>query len=1196
MKRITAFIVSLTIVFSLLQVGILPVSADYSGDLIYSVVNNSTVTIDGYTGFSEEVIIPSTIDDYPVTAIAMNAFINKTINRVFLPNTLTHINTNAFRNCDGLTSISIPASVTEIGNNAFSYCSNLAKVYFLGNAPIMGSNVFLNCVSITIFRVYYQSESTGFTNPWQINITTEVFTPLAAPTLSADITTPTDSIVNVTITYQGDEAFREYRTTNSDWTPYTQPIALSANNTVYARAKNIDGTVGETASLEVNNIIFGSTEDYSYTIVNNSTISINSYLGSGGMVVIPSVIAGYPVTAITMLAFAGPAITGVVIPSTLTHIGKHAFQSCTGLTTITIPTGVTQIDEGAFSFCNNLVKVFFMGNAPTMGVNVFSYGAPTSTFRVYYQSASQGFTNPWLGNITTAVFTPLAAPSLSPSTTAPTNGTVSVTINFQGDEVYREYRITNGNWMPYTGAITLSENTVVYARAKNADGDTSEVAALTVSNIASEDLLYTFSIEDDSATIIGYMGSGGIVTIPETLGDFTVTAIADNAFKNVTTLTGIKMPDSLTTIGTWSFFGCTNLTSMAIGSNVDAIGNSAFRSCTALTEVTVPHSVTSLGESVFFGCTALTKATFGNGVTQFNYNTFYNCSNLTRVILPAGITHIQANNFYGCTSLESMVFPESTHYLGQNAFKDCHVFSNAYFMGNAPNIGNDVFDGCSADLTIHHLSDKTGFTSPWYTFTPVEFIPLPAPTIRFVTSGGEPTAHSAYVTVDFPSILPAYVTNKEYKFDNGYWTSYVGPWDLTENVTITAGYTDFDGKPSYTTTVDVDNIYHFNYTISTASEATITSYYGSDSVVPVPATLDGYPIVKIGSNAFLDRTDVTDVSLPDGLKSIGANAFDSCGLESIVIPNTVTTIEAQAFYNNQNLQNVTLPSSLGFIRDEAFELCTSLTSITIPKSVMTIGFHAFAKCSSLAEILVDADNSTYTDIDGVLFNKAETKLIAYPAGGLTEYVVPTSTTAIWSYAFSECPDLLRVTIPDTVTTIKAHAFENWDNLTIYCNAGSTAESYAISNSIPYIVTYITSAAGSGTVFDKATGFIYGLEAGITTAEFESSYIDISDGVHLEYSPDTGSLGTGTIVSIVDDTTSSIRASHTIVIFGDVNGDGAIDSIDAGILVDIENYIRTWDAQNDAAYYLAGGVNGDGAPDSIDAGMMVDSEYYVANSS
>ena len=179
--------------------------------------------------------------------------------------------------------------------------------------------------------------------------------------------------------------------------------------------------------------------------------------------------------------------------------------------------------------------------------------------------------------------------------------------------------------------------------------------------------------------------------------------------------------------------------------------------------------------------------------------------------------------------------------------------------------------------------------------------------------------------------------------------------------------------------------------------------------IPESVTYNGtiYPVTSIGKYAFYYCSGLTSVTIGNSVTSIGNFAFEGCiGLTSVTIPNSVTSIGRQAF-----------------------DGCSGLTSVTIPNSVTSIGNWAFDGCSGLTEINVDENNSTYSSIDGVVFNKSQTELVCYPGGKQGAYTIPNSVTTIGSSAFWECHGLTSVTIPNSVTSIGDYAFIGCSSLT-----------------------------------------------------------------------------------------------------------------------------------------------------------------------
>jgi hypothetical protein len=167
-----------------------------------------------------------------------------------------------------------------------------------------------------------------------------------------------------------------------------------------------------------------------------------------------------------------------------------------------------------------------------------------------------------------------------------------------------------------------------------------------------------------------------------------------------------------------------------------------------------------------------------------------------------------------------------------------------------------------------------------------------------------------------------------------------------------------------------------------------------------------------------------------------------------------------------------------------------------------------------------------------------------------------------------------------------------DTILARCYDANGKPSYTTSKVVDNILNAITADPDSTTVIDQSTHIIYGLHPGMSQEQFEADYIHLSGNIHVEYNYVSGTFGTGTQVNIVDGAAKSVLNSYTVVIFGDVNGDGNIDSIDAGKIVDIQNYMASWNPVTDAAFYKAADVNGDGNIDSIDAGLLVDSQNYM----
>lgn len=227
----------------------------------------------------------------------------------------------------------------------------------------------------------------------------------------------------------------------------------------------------------------------------------------------------------------------------------------------------------------------------------------------------------------------------------------------------------------------------------------------------------------------------------------------------------------------------------------------------------------------------------------------------------------------------------------------------------------------------------------------------------------------------------------------------------------------------------------------------------------------GNSVVYVGENAFQSCKKISSLVLPDSVTSIYDCAFMGCdNLTSITLSNKLSMIGSQAFYGCESLEEIIMPETVSAIHAYAFFGCSALKTITIPASVKYIGSanYVFCGCANLTKIIVDANNSEYTSVDGVLMNKARTSLLAYPEGKKdTTYTLPTTITSsnkiisqylkeidfnniteVTSASCSACPNLTDIIFRNKDCEIYDSADTIPSSAVIHGYAGSSAETYA----------------------------------------------------------------------------------------------------------------------------------------------------------
>jgi hypothetical protein len=310
--------------------------------------------------------------------------------------------------------------------------------------------------------------------------------------------------------------------------------------------------------------------NYIYNIESNCC-SIIQYIGTNTFVEVPETIEGVNVVNIEKTAFSGNySLTNIIMPDSIAYLG-----------------------DGVFSNCLNLTAIYFKGDAPLLGSNVFYDVFAT----VYARSETFPYGEPYGGLPVEYWYLP------------------------EDDYVY-ENDWENTNSIVITGYYGSDEDLVIL----------DEIHGRPVVGINYQAFYRNNFLRS--------------VTIPDS-----VVWIGSAAFDHCRSLNSVIIGDGVTDIGDSAFSLCDNLTNVVFGANVQNIYSSAFSFCYALTSLTIPDSITYIGDDVCSYCTSLTNFVIGSGVLEIGQDTFRFCTSLPNITIPTNVTAIGRTAFEGCSSL-----------------------------------------------------------------------------------------------------------------------------------------------------------------------------------------------------------------------------------------------------------------------------------------------------------------------------------------------------------------------------------------------------------------------------------------------------------------------------------------------------------------------------------------------------------------
>lgn len=892
-------------------------------------------------------------------------------------------------------------------------------------------------------------------------------------------------------------------------------------------------------------------------------------------------------------AFQGcSGLTGAIIPDGVLSIGALAFKDCSEITDVTLHEGLLVIDQMAFENCTKLSEIIIPNSVIAIGDNAFVNCAGLTSVTILDSITSignsafedcTGITSLDLGTGITIIESRSFLNCISlVSVTIPDSVT---DIRLSAFEMCSELTfLTIGEGVTYIGTTAFSR--------------CSKLSSLTIPDSVTSLLDYAF---ENCSGLINVTIGNGVVNINEgafhgctgitglTIGS-SVTRIRNGAFNGCIGLTSVTIPDSVTIIDNSAFQGCSGMTSLTLGSGLLTISNNAFNDCSSITELNIPDSVTSIGNSSFDNCSGITSLTIGNGVTTIDTNAFSNCTGITELTLGNSVVSIGMDAFRHCIGITNLTIPDSVTTIGGSAFSMCNGLQRVIIGDNVTVIGSSAFEDCSS-LTGAYIPPSTtiiggaaffscynlniygeaeSFAQTYANQNDIPFIignmpEPPAAPVDFVSTDKTDT------TVDLSwSEVPG-VT--------GY-NIYIGATKLNEEIIPETVYsaTELTANTTYTFTVRAVNI-----TVESPSSAPLSVTTNPDSTPPV-ITIDEYPTnptrenitVTANTNEGTLNTDYHTFTENGSFDFIATDESNNVTIVTVTITNidrippVVTGVETVCSY--RNARTIEFSDATAKLNEEAFFSGSTVSlegtyTLIVTDEAGNSTIIAFKIDKTAPIITIDQyDDTTPTNQDitvtasvneGTLFESSHT----FSENGSYQFIAIDAAGNI-------ATKLIVIKNIDKIAPIVGGVVEggSYDITTITFNEG-TAElngdycwNYYIVRESGNYQLVVTDATGNSTtvnfLINSTTyccqnGFITGIAPNTSLVDFESNLNILSGETTKIFGADEDEIISGSKVGIKAATgmyfqifsNNIVIATRTIIIYGDVSGDGQIDISD-----------------------------------------------------
>ncbi|MDD6469432.1 MAG: leucine-rich repeat protein [Bacilli bacterium] len=646
------------------------------------------VTITKGNGLSGSVVVPEYIAGKLVTAIGDNAFENcSAVTEITLSDSVDELGSSAFKGCSSLVRINGTSNLSAIKDSTFEGCSALAYFPDLSNVTSIGNNAFKGCSSLTTFTISDSLTSIGnyaFENcvmllqtPDLTNVTSigdyafkgctllsEIKSLDGCATFGEGIFTACENIAKITLSFKENiEQFyvSSFFKGSADSSKYYG--VTGKNGSIYYIPKRLTEIEYDTTGKTPDYFLYGLTSITKVTDKSDSTIQIGKHAFDGCTNLTDYSIQNSVVSLVDEYAFQNCTSLTDLPEFQLEEVKKYAFANCSALLAAPDIENTSYIGDYAFSGCS-LITSIKNSNASYFGVN-----------SLYGCSALEELEVPFVG---TSINSTEAFGVIF--------GTTSYSNSYEATQLSKTYYIPSG-----LTKLTIGGNSIAAKSCVNLTSVTDLIISDSVESIGVSAFNGFNSLESITLPFVGESRSSTSAfsyvfgTIPSLLTSIIITddlTIPNNAFKGVSNVGSITIPEDTASIGQCAFQDCTSL--KRLNSDVDGV-------------FSIPTSVSVISGYSFYNCSLAEKITLSENVTSIGAYAFANCSLVSK---------------FNSNNATEMIVPELCASIGDYAFKGMALIANAVVPDSVESIGNGAFNGFNSleSITLPFVGESVNST------------------------------------------------------------------------------------------------------------------------------------------------------------------------------------------------------------------------------------------------------------------------------------------------------------------------------------------------------------------------------------------------------------------------------------------------------------------------------------------------------